>query len=365
MKSYVELAANIAAIEKMGTWIAMSKMFGEMSVNQGCVIAMHLFVTGEPALEYQRRNQIVSGRPDTPYDAMAAAFQERGGDIEELERTANAARVRLTYKKRSNLYELTWEDAAKEPFVYSVKGKSENDIVAMLNAGQKVPLKAKYATPRSRKTMLWARVISEGIKAIAPEVNFGQYTTEELEDFDQSAEIQSELSQGKLSPSVANVAPTAAPAAAPSDTTAIPAYVPGVGWPQATAASGVAVTTAMAPGSAMNQSPTELPATPAPTLPLEPVDVPAATFLEVQKATQAQREEVLSLLGVAAQKNLDWKDRLTSKLQTHRIAGGILGLTFDEAQSLIDKMKADDFDSWFVSAIFGHEAKTEGSHRPS
>ena len=332
MKSYVELAANIAAIEKMGTWIAMSKMFGEMSVNQGCVIAMHLFVTGEPALEYQRRNQIVSGRPDTPYDAMAAAFQERGGDLEELERTANAARVRLTYKKRSNLYELTWEDAAKEPFVYSVKGKSENDIVAMLNAGQKVPLKAKYATPRSRKTMLWARVISEGIKAIAPEVNFGQYTTEELEDFDQSAEIQSELSQGKLSPSVANVAPTTAPAAAAPSVQSLP------------------------------DKPVDPPAT---TLPLEPVDVPAATFLEVQKATQAQREEVLSLLGVAAQKNLDWKDRLTSKLQTHRIAGGILGLTFDEAQSLIDKMEADDFDSWFVSAIFGHEVKSAGSHRPS
>jgi hypothetical protein len=329
MKSYVELAANIAAIEKMGTWIAMSKMFGEMSVNQGCVIAMHLFVTGEPALEYQRRNQIVSGRPDTPYDAMAAAFQERGGDIEELERTANAARVRLTYKKRSNLYELTWEDAAKEPFVYEGK---EKDTVAKLAAGGKPVLKSKYATPRSRKTMLWARVISEGIKAIAPEVNFGQYTTEELEDFDQSAEIQSELSQGKLSPSVANVAPTAAPAAAAPSVQSLP------------------------------DKPVD---TLAPTLPFEPVDVPAATFLEVQKATQAQREEVLSLLGVAAQKNLDWKDRLTSKLQTHRIAGGILGLTFDEAQSLIDKMKADDFDSWFVSAIFGHEAKTEGSHRPS
>lgn len=333
MKSYDELAAHITAVEKIGTWIAMSKMFGEMSVNQGCIIAADCFITGIPLLEYQRRNQLVGNRPNIPYDAMIAAFQEHGGKIKIIQRDADGVKIELTYGGNSREFSLMWSDLQKEPFIYSIKGKSENDILAMLNAGQKVPLKAKYATPRSRMIMMTARCFSDAIRVTAPEVNFGRYTPEEAEDIDDS------ISQGKLSPSVANVAPTTAPAvAAPSEIITTMEYPISTIDPPATYA-GVK-------------------------LPLEPADVPAATFLEA-KATQQQREEAIALLGVASQRGLDWTERLKSKLKTHGILDGILGLTFDEAQSLIDKLKANNFDAWFVSAIFGHAAKTEGSHRPS
>jgi hypothetical protein len=211
-------------------------------------------------------------------------------------------------------------------------------------------LKSKYATPRSRKTMLWARVISEGIKAIAPEVNFGQYTTEELED------IADSVSTTEAKP-VATPAPNVASGATVT-TTAAPSTAPITNQPPVTAAPPTTppATTAATEPIAQNK------------LPLEPVDTPAATFLEAPSdspATEQQREEAIRLLGAFAQEGLNWTERLKTKLQHHKIAGGILGLTHGEAQSLIDKLKARDFESWYTSAIFGHVAKMEGSHRPS
>jgi len=307
-------------------------MFGEMSVNQGCIIAADCFITGVPLLEYQRRNQLVSGRPNIPYDAMLAAFQERGGQIKILQRDADGCRVEMVYKGQTTPFSLMWADASKEAFVYGEKGKSEADIVKQIAAGNPPPLKPKYATPRSRATMLFARCVSDAIRAVAPEVNFGRYTPEELED------IEDTLPVAKQSTPTPNVV-----SGATATTTAVP-----------------------------NVAPVQPPATTAPPvqnkLPLEPVDVPAATFLEApadSPATQEQRTEALALLAKYAQEGLDWTDRLKSKLQTHRIANGILGLTYGEASDLIAKLKARDFDTWFVSAVFGHEAKAAGSHRPS
>ena len=326
MKSYDELAANIAAVEKIGNWIALSKMFGDMTVNQGCIVAADCFITGVPLLEYQRRNQLVSGRPNIPYDAMLAAFQERGGAIKILQRDADGCRIELAYKGQTTPFSLMGSDASTEAFVYGEKGKSEADIVKQITAGNPPPLKPKYATPRSRATMLFARCVSDAIRAVAPEVNFGRYTPEELEDIEDTLPV---AKQSTPTPIKAGVATVSQPAAEPPATTAPPVQ---------------------------NK------------LPLEPVDVPAATFLEateVKKATEAQREEAIRLLGVYAQEGLNWTERLKAKLQTHKIAGGILGLTYDEAADLIAKLKARDFESWFVSAVFGHAAKTEGSHHPS
>ena len=327
MKSYEELAANIAAVEKIGNWIALSKMFGDMTVNQGCIIAADCFITGVPLLEYQRRNQLVSGRPNIPYDAMLAAFQERGGQIKILQRDADGCRIEMIYKGQTTPFSLMWSDASKEAFVYGEKGVSEADIVKRIAAGNPPQMKPKYATPRSRATMLFARCVSDAIRAVAPEVNFGRYTPEELEDIDDTL-----------------------PAVKPAGTMAAPT----IAKPTVTEAQATVQTTA--PPAVQNK------------LPLEPVDVPAATFLESpadQPATEQQREEAIRLLGAYAQEGLNWTERLKAKLQAHKIAGGILGLTHGEAQSLIDKLKVRDFDSWFVSAIFGHAAKAEGSHRPS
>lgn len=112
---------------------------------------------------------------------MLTGFHERGGESKLICRTPEKASIELTYKGKTETFTLTWEDAQKEPFVYSAKYK-ESEIIEMLAADKKPLLKPKYATPRSRQTMLWARVVSDGIRATCPEVNYGTYTAEEISD---------------------------------------------------------------------------------------------------------------------------------------------------------------------------------------
>ena len=97
-------------------------------------------------------------------------------------RTPEEAAIELTCDGEVNVFRLTWQEALAEPFVYEGK---EGDIVAKLLNGktQDLRIKAKYATPRSRMQMLWARLISDSIRIVAPEIITGVYVPEEVDDF--------------------------------------------------------------------------------------------------------------------------------------------------------------------------------------
>jgi hypothetical protein len=179
--SYSDLADRIDQIEKLGKWIAMSKMFGCDTVEQACVIAADCFLTGMTLLEYQRRNKIVNGRPFKQYDAMLAEFHERGGKSKIIESTPETACVEFTFEGSTNRMSLTWQELQREPIPYLGK---ESEVIAALEEGKPVKLKPKYATPRSRQTMLMARLVSASIRVICPEVNYGTYTEEEFDYVD-------------------------------------------------------------------------------------------------------------------------------------------------------------------------------------
>lgn len=324
VKSYDELAANIAAVEKIGTWIAMSKMFGDMTVNQGCIIAADCFITGVSLLDYQRRNQLVGGRPNIPYDAMLAAFQERGGAIKIIQRDADGCRIELSYKGQTTPFALLWENAQKEAFVYGgVKDMPESKILDMLASGKKPPIKPKYATPRSRTTMLFARCVSDAIRSVAPEVNFGRYTPEEIEDFSEPTD--------KSSPSpVANVAPTTAPAVAVTQ----PAI----------------------------QAKPETAEPPAPAT-IQPVEDTRTTVKLDGPAQPHQREAAIKLMEQLALEGFtDVVAKFKGKLAMHAIEGGVLGLTVSEADSLIEALKLKQLERWIINPVFGHKAKAAGSY---
>lgn len=112
-------------------------------------------------------------------DAMLAEFIMLGGKHEVLARDHEKASIKLTINKQTQTFTLTWEEAKKEPFVYEGK---EADVVAAITAGKTdaLRLKPKYATPRSRTQMLWARVVSDGVRAMAPTVVAGYYAPEEI-----------------------------------------------------------------------------------------------------------------------------------------------------------------------------------------
>ena len=125
---------------------------------------------------------MIKGRVSKKTDAILADFHMIGGTHLPISRTEEVAEAKFTLGKASYTSKLTWEECKSEPFIYQGK---EDDVVQLLEAGKMdaLKIKAKYRTPRARKQMLWARVVSDGVRVVAPECCRGIYTPEEVDDF--------------------------------------------------------------------------------------------------------------------------------------------------------------------------------------
>lgn len=198
----------VSVIETMGRAIAKSQFIKCDNPEQGIVLAMTCYSKGMDFLTLAQKYDLISGRLSMKADAMLSGFRERGGKHKIIQRSGDEACVLLTYDGQEYESRMTWEDAQHEPFIYNGK---ESEILRLIEAGNKNVLrskmKPKYATPRARMQMLWARVISDGVRAMCPEVNTGTYTPEEISDFD-------EMEEGSVSSPVNNVAAHDTPASA-------------------------------------------------------------------------------------------------------------------------------------------------------
>lgn len=175
-----------AFITKLGDAIYRSRMFGAENEAQGIVLATTCAVKNRDPLSLTEDYHIIHDRLSMKAESMLSGFMERGGKHKVIERTANRAALELTHNGQTITSELSWEDARNEPFIYEGK---EKDVVAALAANQrdKLKIKAKYMTPRSRMQMLWARAVSDGVNVICPIVKKGRYTPQEISDFDEVA----------------------------------------------------------------------------------------------------------------------------------------------------------------------------------
>jgi hypothetical protein len=183
-EQYKSILQNFEPIKDIGKSIAMSGMFGCQDAHQGLIIVLDCYVRGMPLLEYQSRNHMIMGKPSMKYDAMLADFDAiegcRHAVIDKTPEKASVAFFQtVAGAEVENVFTLTWDEAQKEAFPYEGK---ESAILEKLARGEKPPLKAKYATPRSRAIMLFARCVSDAIRSIAPQVSAGRYTPEEIED---------------------------------------------------------------------------------------------------------------------------------------------------------------------------------------
>lgn len=155
--------ASMGDIEAVGKYIAGSGMFGCKNEAQGVVLAMTCHMEGITPIQFNRIYHMIDGKPSMRADAMLAEFNKRGGKHEVLRRDAEEAAVKLN----GVAFSLKWDEAKKEPFVFQKDGKT---------------LKTNWASPRARMQMLWARVVSDGVRTVMPEVAAGIYTPEETED---------------------------------------------------------------------------------------------------------------------------------------------------------------------------------------
>jgi hypothetical protein len=174
----------LETIEKVGKDIAASQMFSCKNEAQGRVIALSCLTTGRDILSVPEEYHLMNGKLSLQATAMLGRLVKRGGTYEVLEHSPNKCSIKITYKGREFTETITWEDAQEEPFVYA--GKT-SDVLATLAAGPEarkhLVLSANYATPRRRMQHLWARVVSDSVRVVAPDLVTGSYTPEEVADF--------------------------------------------------------------------------------------------------------------------------------------------------------------------------------------
>lgn len=157
---------TMSDIVTMGQFFEKSGMFGCSQEGQGFVLAMACVSERMSPIQIKQTYHIIDGNLSMRADAMLAKFNERGGKHQVIKRDENEAVVRLVKGDNDVEFRFTFEEAKKEPFVYTKDGK----------------LKKNWATPRARMQSLWARVVSDGVRALDPGVNSGVYTPEEVDD---------------------------------------------------------------------------------------------------------------------------------------------------------------------------------------
>jgi hypothetical protein len=163
---YNKIQDPFSAAIQMGAVITKSGMFGCSRPEEGTIIALACMAERKSPFEIKRTFHLINGNLTMRADAMLANFRAKGGKHKILEQTPERAAVQLTIEGETATFELTWADAQKEPFVWKSDSKTP---------------KTNWATPRARLQTLWARVVSQGVRSMAPEVVAGVYAPEELD----------------------------------------------------------------------------------------------------------------------------------------------------------------------------------------
>ena len=163
---------DMELIRSLGKSIAGSEMFGKMSASAGEVLAVSVLRNGLDVVKFSQDFDYMHKKFSMKSQTMLARLIAAGGTFQILERTAEAAEIVASIDGREVQERFTWLEAQDEPFVYDGK---PSDVVPKLVNGQRDELKlaSNYATPRRRGQHLWARVVSDSIRTIAPNLLAG------------------------------------------------------------------------------------------------------------------------------------------------------------------------------------------------
>ena len=173
MSSEITMYENVDPLEfidKMGAMLHSSGMAGCNSKEQGKIVAWACLCDRKSPFDFIRKNHLIKGKITLAYDFALAEFNRLGGRHKVLSKTPELASIQLRRDDWSMIFSLSWEDAKKEPFTQSTKTSTG--------------ISPNYATPLKRGQMLWARVVTDAVKTVMPEVSYGMYSKEELADGD-------------------------------------------------------------------------------------------------------------------------------------------------------------------------------------
>lgn len=158
-------AMNFVDIEKTSKAIVPSLF---QLKNQGEVLTLMLLgqADGIHPITALRRYHIIEGKPSMKADAMLGCYKEAGGKVRWIKRTDDEVTAEFSHDGES--VTVTWNTAR----------------------AQAAGLLGKKNWQSYKTQMLTARVISEGVRLIMPQIVAGIYTPEEVIDFDRGPNQQ-------------------------------------------------------------------------------------------------------------------------------------------------------------------------------
>ena len=161
-----------AFLEASARLLMQSPMLGITAPGDAFVLAWHCLTEGISPLEFSKRYHIIGGKLTMRADYMHAAFRAAGGRIDWVNTGEDGIEA------VGNFY----ADADSQPVRVAF---SIEDARKLLGKNAKHNCDAIDAPgsgwTKDRGAMLRARVISKGIRMVAPEVIAGVYTQDELE----------------------------------------------------------------------------------------------------------------------------------------------------------------------------------------
>ena len=161
-----------AFLEASSRLLMQSPMLGINTPGDAFVLAWHCLAEGISPLEFSKRYHLIGGKLTMRADYMHAAFRNAGGRIEWLNTGEDGIEAVGNFyaedEDKPVRVAFNIEDARK---LLGKNAKHNCDAIDAPGSGW----------TKDRGAMLRARVISKGIRMVAPEVIAGVYTPDELE----------------------------------------------------------------------------------------------------------------------------------------------------------------------------------------
>lgn len=158
--------------ERMAEAIAQSGMFGLKDKVAVLALMAVAQAEGRHPASVAKDYHIIQNRPALKSDAMLARFQQAGGTVQWTTYTDEKVSGIFSHPQGGSL-EVTWT----------------------LAQAKSIGLATKDNWKLYPRAMLRARVVSEGIRSVYPAVIVGEYTVEEVQDFDVKVPVKYEAPQ--------------------------------------------------------------------------------------------------------------------------------------------------------------------------
>lgn len=152
-------------LEAAGELLAQSGMFGAKNKAEGFVIVSTCQQQRISLIDFIRTYHLVENKPSMRADAMAAEFRKRGGKYTILQRDPECAKAEFEFEGNKQTFFYSMEIAKRQNVCFSKDGTLKANW-------QNIP-----------ENMLWARMMSNAVRVLCPEINSGVYTPEEIQDF--------------------------------------------------------------------------------------------------------------------------------------------------------------------------------------